>query len=95
MAASTNFMIFVPTAVDALLQAQGVNTGTAPANNCPNLGLWQALSNPAVTRTATGSVGTATGAGATVNTLGGAIYQGDMGALIPIWEFLRQFYEAR
>ncbi len=95
MAASTNFMIFVPTATDSFLQAQALNTATAPANNAPNLALNAVLTNPAVTRTASGSVGTGTGAGATVNTVGGAIYQGDMVALLPLWDYLRQLYEAR
>jgi hypothetical protein len=95
MAASTNFMIFVPTAVDTLIQ-QSVNSATAPANNAANLGLWAAVaSNPQITRTASGSVGTGTGAGATVNTVGGAIYQGDMGQLQALWDFLSGLYRNR
>lgn len=85
MAASTNFMIFVPTAVDTFIQAQALNTATAPANNAPNLGLNALLANnPNITRT-----------GATVNSVAGFAYQGDMGQIGPLIDYLRQIYEAR
>ena len=88
MATFANAMYFAPTAIDTYLQAQG-NLGSSS----PNQGLWLILSQLA--RTATGATGTATGAGATINTLGGAIYVGTTDQVAALARYIADVWSDR
>lgn len=79
MAAAANCMLFVPTAIDTYIQAQCLNPGTAPAQTAPNVGLYQIVVENGLVRT-----------GATVNTVAGFCYQGDLGLVYQLADYLRQ-----
>jgi hypothetical protein len=79
MAAGANCMIFVPTALDTYIQAQCLNPGTAPANTAPNVGLYQIVVENGLTRT-----------GITINSVPGFAYQGDLGLVYLLVDYLRQ-----
>lgn len=79
MAAGTNCMLFVPTALDTYIQAQCLNTGTAPANTAPNAALNQIVVQNGLIRT-----------GVTNNSVPGFVYQGDLGLVYLLVDYLRQ-----